>query len=207
MYAFWCHSKDLKFLLGLKRKRFFFLLAKAKMNKFSRNFVSRKFWLSRKFSRKVFVFATVFVKSFRLRVKGKFFCDTTSYYENFISQRQFSACLWLLSHLFWNTIWIRPSSWVPLQWNGCLNYFETGPGFVCPNYPIILHSFSHLILNLTRIGWSTAFLQLLNFVCLSKFGCFTAFSLPASFFAQIFVFAKVFAKIFAKLFANLSLFS
>jgi hypothetical protein len=52
----------------------------------------------------------------------------------------FSACLWLLSHLFWNTIWSRTSSWVPLQKNGCL-------GFVSLNYPIILHSFSNLILN------------------------------------------------------------
>jgi hypothetical protein len=74
--------------------------------------------------------------------------------------------------------------------------FETGPGIVSPNYPIILHSFSHLILNITRIRWSTAFLQLLNFVCLLKFGYFMAFSLPASFFANILVFAKVFAKTF-----------
>jgi hypothetical protein len=29
--------------------------------------------------------------------------------------------------------------------------FETGPGFVSPHYPIILHSFSHLILNITLI--------------------------------------------------------
>jgi hypothetical protein len=80
--------------------------------------------------------------------------------------------------------------------------FETVPGFVSPNYPIILHSFSLLILNITRIRWSTAFLQLLNFVCLLEFGFFTAFSLPASFFSKFFVFAKVLAEIFAKVFAK-----
>jgi hypothetical protein len=64
---------------------------------------------------------------------------------------------------------------------------------VSPNYSIILHSFSHLILSITRNRWSTALLQLLNFICLSEFGRFTAFSLPASFFAKISVFAKVFA--------------
>jgi hypothetical protein len=70
-----------------------------------------------------------------------------------------------------------------------------------------LHSFSHFILNITRICWSTAFLQLLNFVCLLEFGRFTAFSLPAPFFKKIFVFAKFFAKfhyfcIFCKLFSR-----
>jgi hypothetical protein len=56
--------------------------------------------------------------------------------------------------------------------------------------------FYYLILNITLIHWSTAFLQLLNFVCLLEFGCFTAFSLPASFFTKNFIFAKVFIKTF-----------
>jgi hypothetical protein len=47
----------------------------------------------------------------------------------------------------------------------CLICFETGPRFVRPNYrlitTIILHSLFHLILIITRIRWSTAFLQLL----------------------------------------------
>jgi hypothetical protein len=74
--------------------------------------------------------------------------------------------------------------------------FWSRTGFVSLNYPIILHSLSHLILNITWIRWFTAFLQLLNFVCLLEFGYFTAFSLRASFWATIFVFAKVFEKTF-----------
>jgi hypothetical protein len=85
------------------------------------------------------------------------------------------------------------SSWVPLQDNVCHICFETGPRFVSPNYPKIVHSFSHLILNITWIRWSTAFFQLLNFVCLLEFRCFTAFSLPASFIAKTNIFAKIFA--------------
>jgi hypothetical protein len=76
----------------------------------------------------------------------------------------------------------------------CLICFETLSGFdhtvVSSNCPIVVYSFSHLILNITWIRWSAAFLQLLNFGCLLEFGCFTAFSLPASFFAKIFIFAK-----------------
>jgi hypothetical protein len=69
-----------EFCLGLKRKRFFPFSRKSKMSKFSRNFakfVSRKF----SFSQKNFVIAKFccenenFLKSFRLRVKGKFCCD------------------------------------------------------------------------------------------------------------------------------------
>jgi hypothetical protein len=69
-------------------------------------------------------------------------------------------------------------------------FLWTGPGFVSPNYPIILHSLSHLILNITRVRWSTSKLRLP--LGILEFGCFTAFSLPASFYAKIFVFAKTF---------------
>jgi uncharacterized membrane protein YfcA len=92
---------------------------------------------------------------------------------------------------------------------GCL-YYITAVSFVLKQNPellvliLILHIFSHLILNITRIRWSTAFLQLLNFVCLLEFGYFTAFSLPASYFATIFVLAKIYVIIvtFRKLFSR-----
>jgi hypothetical protein len=101
----------------------------------------------------------------------------------------FSSWPWQLSDLFWNTIRIRQSSWVPLPQHGRLICFETGPGF-SPNYTIILEGF--LIWFWTYVGPQ----QSLNFWT----SCFTAFSCPKSVFVKIVVFAKIFAKVFAKTF-------
>jgi hypothetical protein len=83
--------------IGLKGKRFFPFSRKAKMSKFSRNFVSRKFSFPRKFSRK-------WVR----------FCD--KHFQNDKFKRKFyhfSACPLLLSDLVWSTIriWQLWSAW------------------------------------------------------------------------------------------------
>jgi hypothetical protein len=76
------------------------------------------------------------------------------------------------------------SRWVQLH--GCLICFETGHGFVGPNFLVILHGLPDLILNITRIRWATALLQLLNFFCPLDFGYFTVIPFPASVFSDIF---------------------
>jgi hypothetical protein len=60
---------------------------------------------------------------------------------------------------FWLTLSRR------LHWSGWLVLIT----------PIILYCLSHLILSITRVRWSTAFLQLLNLFCSLDFGCLEVF--------------------------------
>jgi hypothetical protein len=102
----------------------------------------RTFLLSPKFSRKIFVYAKVFAKFFsktkilrKFSFKGKFFAK--SYQENW---------LFVLKHYPNSTIQLGTSTLKRLShllWNRTRIF--------SPNYQIILHSFPHLILSITRI--------------------------------------------------------
>jgi hypothetical protein len=110
-------TEDYKSTTRVETKTFFNFREKRKWACFREILFRENFYFAKVFAKK-FVFAKVlfwenqnFPKSFRLRVS--FLRQVTTKILQF--NVNFSSCLWLLSHLFWNTIRIWPSSWVPLQ--------------------------------------------------------------------------------------------